>query len=213
MRSYVERKNPWAVIDAFKNAKEKNSRIKSKLVLKVHGQGNNQLLSKLKARLDQFVDDIIVIDHLLDDNEVKNLIRCSDCFISLHRSEGYGRGMAEAMALAKPVIATAYSGNLDFMNENNSLLVDYKLIPVKQGEYPHGNGQVWADPDIGMASSLMEKLMNDPEIGRKIGKRARVDILKDFSYLATGIRMIDRISEIRRSLESEGVGHDKVIVE
>src|SRR5512136_3068638 len=101
-------------------------------------------------------DRVIVIWKVFSDNEMRNLIRCCDCFVSLHRSEGFGLGMAEAMYMGKPVIATAYSGNLAFMNESISCLVDYKLIPVEEGQYPFPKGQVWADPDLDQAAYFVQ---------------------------------------------------------
>ena len=111
----------------------------------------------------------------MSDNEIKNLIRVSDVFVSLHRSEGFGRGMAEAMALGKPAIATGYSGNLDFMVPGTGLLVDYDLVPVAPGAYPHGDGQAWADASPEHASRLLEQLMDDPGGGAGHG-RPRQDL-------------------------------------
>src|SRR3546814_12429317 len=93
---------------------------------------------------------VVLINRQMDDNDTKNLLRCCDCFVSLHRSEGFGRGLAEAMYLGKPVIATRYSGNLDFMDERTAYLVDHELVPVQTGEYPFAEGQHWAD-EIGRA--------------------------------------------------------------
>ena len=79
--------------------------------------------------------------------------RC-DCFVSLHRSEGFGRGIAEALLLEKPVIVTGYSGNMDFTNPQNACIVDYQLVDVGPDEYPHAAGQGWADPDLEQAAEL-----------------------------------------------------------
>src|SRR5437899_9005986 len=93
----------------------------------------SEYVSRLKSRL-------VVIDRLFSDNEIKNLVRCCDCFLSLHRSEGFGLGLITAMFLGKPAVATAYSANLDFMNESNSCLVGYELCAVPNGAYPFGAG-------------------------------------------------------------------------
>ena len=84
-----------------------------------------------------------------------------DCYVSLHRSEGLGLGMAECMLLGKPVVATAYSGNLAFMDADNSCLVDYSLIPVREGEYPAWQDQHWAEPDIEQAAAYLRRLADD----------------------------------------------------
>ena len=128
---------------------------------------------------------------------MKNLVRCCDCFVSLHRSEGFGRGMAEAMYLGKPVIGTGYSGNLDFMNEENACLVRYKLKDVEEGQYPYGEGQVWAEPDMDHAMYLMQKLLADRDYGRKLGSVASRHMRQFFSYRAIGLRYQGRIESIR----------------
>ena len=86
--------------------------------------------------------------------------------MSLHRAEGFGLAMAEAMWLGKPVIATGYSGNLDFMTAENSLLVDYQLVPIGRGRRPYPADGEWADPDIEHAASLMRQVFDDPDAAR-----------------------------------------------
>ena len=82
--------------------------------------------------------------------------------LSLHRSEGFGRGIAEAPLLEKPVIVTGYSGNMDFTNPQNACLVDYQLVDVGPDEYPHAAGQRWADPDLEQAAEYMRRVVRDP---------------------------------------------------
>jgi len=198
-RSYVSRKNPYAVIDAFKKLVELRPHAKTTLVLKMHGTDlAPRILDKLHNDIRGVEHRTIIIDREMSDNEVKNLIRCCDSFISLHRSEGYGRGIAEAMALGKPVIATAYSGNMDFMTPETSLLVSYELIPLIKGDYPYYKNQVWADPDVGEAVDYMVSLIDDPEQGRRMGRLAQLSISKYFGYLAIGNRMLERIEEIKK---------------
>jgi glycosyltransferase involved in cell wall biosynthesis len=141
-------------------------------------------------------DNVIVIDRVLTDNGIKNLVRCCDCFVSLHRSEGYGKGLAEAMFLGKPVVATGYSGNLDFTNEADPCLVPYSLINVEEGQYPYARGQVWAEPDIDHAVYYMLKLLDDRDYGRKLGEVASQHIRTHFSYRAIGLRYKNRLEEI-----------------
>ena len=97
-----------------------------------------------------------------------SMINQSHCYVSLHRAEGLGFGMAEAMFLGKPVIATNYSGNLEFMSKNNSLLVKYKLIKIKKNDYIHRKNQYWADPDKNHAAYLMKKIREDKVVRDKI---------------------------------------------
>jgi glycosyltransferase involved in cell wall biosynthesis len=139
---------------------------------------------------------VTVINGTLYDLEMKSLIWITDCFVSLHRSEGFGRGLSEAMALGKPVIATAYSGNMDFCSEETAFLVPYSLIGVRPGEYPHWRMQHWADPDVEIATKIMRELIDDPKKGRDKGERARLRLMTDFSYLAIGLRYQRRIDEL-----------------
>jgi len=118
-----------------------------------------------------------------------------DAYVSLHRAEGLGLGMAECMALGKPVIGTAYSGNLEFMNRENSCLVDYSLIPVKPEDYAYyEGGWMWADPDLDDAARYMRKLVNDPEYRQRIASRAAADIAAHYSQEVMGRAISKRLS-------------------
>jgi glycosyltransferase involved in cell wall biosynthesis len=199
--SFVSRKNPFAVLEAFEKLCTTYVDIDCRLVIKSnqpHYRKEDFRRFNAALKSNRFQDRIIVIDRTLGDNEVKNLIRCSDCFVSLHRSEGFGRGLAEAMYLGKPVIATSYSGNLDFMTEEKSCLVEYELVPVGVGDYPYAEGQVWAEPDIDQAVGYMSKLLQDHEYGRAIGENASRDIRVNNSYRAAGLRYMRRITEVMK---------------
>jgi glycosyltransferase involved in cell wall biosynthesis len=201
--SYVERKNPFAVLEAFERLCMKLPDGDFRLVIKSsHSHYKEEDFQRFEAALNtnQFRERIDIIDRTLRDNEVKNLIRCSDCFISLHRSEGFGRGLTEAMYLGKPVIGTGYSGNMDFMNKENSCLVEFELVPVQIGDYPHAEGQVWAEPDLDHAVWFMNKLLQDHDYGRAIGEKAGRDVRVNFSYRASGLRFTRRIAEAKGSL-------------
>lgn len=194
--SYLSRKNPFAVLEVFRRLLKQLPRANVRLVLKTHrGQHQESDYEKFRDSLREIPDRVTCIDRTLDDDEIKNLIRCSDCFVSLHRSEGFGFGMCEAMYLGKPVVGTAFSGNLDFMNEANSCLVRHSLIPVGEGEYPHAAGQVWAEPDLDHAAWHMQRLVEDAHLGRRIGEVASRHIRTHFSYRACGLRYTDRMRE------------------
>lgn len=198
VRSYYTRKNPYGVIDAFRKLLSAHPYARTKLVLKVHGEEiNPDVITQLKDALSDVASHVILINRSLSDNEVKNLVRCCDCFVSLHRSEGYGRGIAEAMLLGKPVIATGYSGNMDFfINPEVAFNVQYGLVPVKEGEYPHYQGQHWAEPDINEAARYMMALVDDPEKGRRLGKNASLHMRTKFGYRASGLRYRSRLENI-----------------
>ncbi|WP_395646259.1 glycosyltransferase family 4 protein [Terricaulis sp.] len=195
--SYWQRKNPFAVLEAFEALAQRHPKAPLHLVLKHKGgKGTSDVVERLRAAIARRPGQIQIIDRTMRDNEVKNLVRASDCFISLHRSEGFGRGLAEAMALGVPALGTGYSGNLDFMNAENSWLVDYDLVPVGKNEYPHGAGQHWADPKLATAVAMMEQIWLDHATARKKADKARRDLACHFSPRAIGLRYIERLEQV-----------------
>ena len=210
-RSYLDRKNPYAVLTAFERVLRERPTAEIHLVIKFNGAETRPMeAAALRARLQQHRDRISLIDRTLSDNETKNLIRCCDCFVSLHRAEGFGRGIAEAMYLEKPVIATAYSGNMDFTSPETALPVGFQLKRVARDAYPHWQGQVWAEPDIEEATRHMMTLIDQPQFGRDLGRRARTNLRVHFSYRAVGNAIRERlgaIGELLRSGESHAGAH------
>jgi glycosyltransferase involved in cell wall biosynthesis len=201
-RSWVDRKNPFAVIKAFEEVCAARPDEDVRLVIKLNRPTSSSNREADFSRFTEAIerskhaDHVTIIDRVLTDNEIKNLVRCCDCFVSLHRSEGYGRGLAEAMFLGKAVIATGYSGNLDFMDKTNSCLVRYKLVDVEESQYPFAKGQVWAEPDIDDAIGYMLKLLDDRNYGRKLGGIASRHIRTYFSYRAIGLRYKQRLDQL-----------------
>ena len=189
------RKNPRAVIDAFKLAFPDRSTPVSLVVKSINGEQNPEALGWLKASL---CDDprIAFVDDYLSTDDMRGLLNTADAYMSLHRSEGLGLGMAESMYLGKPVIATAYSGNMEFMNAENACLVPYELIPVAAGEYPYHRGQWWAKPDISAAAAWMVRLVHDPDLRRDISNRAAADMRQYHSREVMGQAIRARIAEI-----------------
>jgi glycosyltransferase involved in cell wall biosynthesis len=197
VRSYSRRKNPEAAVAAFRRLLKLRPFSRARLVLKINGADTGQqIVNELNESLRDISDSVTIITRKMSDNEAKNLVRCCDCFLSLHRSEGFGRGMAEAMFLGKPVIATAYSGNMDFMSAETALLVPFELVPVGRNAYPHWENQVWANPSDDAASHHMVKLVDNPDFGRELGRRASLDIRVRSSYRNTGLRYLLRLEQI-----------------
>jgi glycosyltransferase involved in cell wall biosynthesis len=194
LRSFIERKNPAAVMAAFRGYLAGRPDADACLVVKVHGSANapdaRAHLADLVADLDARV---LLIDRQMEEDEVHALIYNCDAFVSLHRAEGYGLGLAEAMALGKPVIGTAYSGNLDFMTSDVAHLVPFEPVAVSEGAYPHWQGQTWAEPDIDEAIRTMTELYDSPDSGRALGQRAGRHMQAHFSYRAAGLRYLDRL--------------------
>jgi len=191
--SFFERKNPLAVIEAFKAAFSGDDNVQ--LVLKCSNSKNNQQAREIMDEAARGLN-IKFIDTYLDKDELYALFSLCDCYVSLHRSEGFGLTIAEAMYLEKPVIATAYSSNMDFMNLNNSLPVKYKLVEIEQDIGPYKKGCRWAEPDIGHAAEQMRLVYEKREWAVELGKRASEDIKAQLSPLAVGKRMSERLEYI-----------------
>jgi glycosyltransferase involved in cell wall biosynthesis len=203
--SYMARKNPFAVLSAFNRLVERHPKAPFHLVLKHKGgSANSNDEARLREEISRHADQIQVIDRQLSNAETRNLVRNVDCFVSLHRSEGFGFGLAEAMALGTPVVGTGYSGNMDYMNAENSWLVDYDLVPVKAGEYPHYQGQVWADARVNHATEQMSAVWLDRAAARQKAQRARLDMRRDYSTRAVGLRYLERLTERLRKAEFSG---------
>ncbi len=197
--SYSQRKNPEACVAAFKEAFDTtNSRVG--LVIKtVYAEKHPLAYAKLLS-LVEGDDRITIINKVMSRDEMYGLISVSDSFLSLHRSEGFGLGMAEAMLLGKPVIATGYSGNMDFMNTKNSCVVDFALVDVEPGAYPHWKGQVWAEPNIIQASDYMKEIFENQIFRETIARNGQEYIQKHHSHTEVGTIMKDRLVQIDNRL-------------
>ena len=190
--SFLTRKNPLAVIKAFQLAFA-DGRPDVRLLIK--SSNGHRHPSKLQEVLKAAVADrrIIIRDEVIDRSDVQALQRCADAYVSLHRAEGFGLGLAECMRLGKPVIATAWSGNMDFMTTENSCLVDYQLVPVGEGEYLHHASQRWAEPNVAHAAEQMRRVVEDSEFAARIGAQAALDIRDRLSPQETAQRIIHRL--------------------
>lgn len=197
--SYQERKNPQATIDAF-NLAFPNSEEKIGLVIKTqnahhHPKDAQALKDHLANR-----QDIYWINETLTRQEVYDLQSVCDSLVSLHRSEGYGLGPAEAMFLGKPVIATNWSGNTEFMRPQNSLPVDFSLIKITEDIGVYKAGQTWANPDIHHAAQLMKKVVNDEEFRNRIGMAARRTMIEEYSPEKIAVRIQQRLQFIQSQI-------------
>jgi glycosyltransferase involved in cell wall biosynthesis len=197
--SQIARKNPQAVITAFKNAFA-GSQAQVSLVIKTsNGSAHPEQHFILKELIAQD-ERIVMLDVQLTSEKMRALLSVIDCYVSLHRSEGLGLGMAESMYLGKPVIATAYSGNLEFMNEGNAALVSYELVPVKEGEYPFWRDQVWAEPNVAHAAQFMRKMVDEPNYRTSLGQQAAKYLREHHSYAQMGRAMQARLIAIAEQL-------------
>lgn len=199
---FASRKNPEGVIAAFRQAFGDDDQ-GVRLLLK--SSNGDRFPDRLAAIRQGIAGDprIEVREGFLSREEMSGLQNAADCFVSLHRSEGFGLGLAECMYFGKPVIATGYSGNLDFMDTGNSLLVDYRLIPLRNGDYPYWQGQRWAEPDIAHATKLMRQVRNDRDFAHRIGAAAAVSIRRNHSRAATAAAVVTRLRDIEGKLSAK----------
>jgi glycosyltransferase involved in cell wall biosynthesis len=182
--STSRRKNAVGVIEAFKLAFAPGEG--PHLVMKtVHGVDRAADLEELRHAA-AGRRDVVIVDRSLSVADKNGLLGSCDCYVSLHRSEGWGLPLAECMAMAKPVIATAFSGNLDFMTPGNSYLVDYELTQVGGDVEIYPAEGTWAEPSIEDAARQMRAVYDDQDGARARGERARRDIERQLSPLRAG---------------------------
>jgi glycosyltransferase involved in cell wall biosynthesis len=193
--SVFERKNPIAVIEAFTSAFGEGEG--PQLVIKSI-QGWNFPADRARLRAAAGCrSDVHFIDAYESPSRQQALIASCDAYVSLHRAEGYGLTMAEAMTYGKPVIGTGYSGNLEFMTEDNSFLVPFQLQPIPLGCDPYPAGSPWAEPDTEIAAELMRRLVADPELAVRTGARAKADMATLHSPVARTELVKRRLDGVR----------------
>jgi len=194
LNSYSARKNPQAVIEAYRQ-----SQLTARgagLVIKVHSvYGNEAELAALEKSLADLPNTYLIADSL-SRSRVYELQSACDCFVSLHRSEGFGFAVAECMYLGKPVIATDWSATKEFLNASNGAPVRAAVVPLERSYGPYGQGQHWAQPDVGHATEWMQLLFDDRALGERLGAAAQATIEREFSLAAIGSRYRRRLEAI-----------------
>jgi glycosyltransferase involved in cell wall biosynthesis len=198
-RSHTSRKNPLATVMAFRRAFPQKSTPVA-LLLKTIG---SEWKSEERDRVVEMIRGdprIVCIDGELSRPRAMALLALADCFVSLHRSEGFGRGPAEAMLLGKPVIITDYSGTSDYATQETALLIGYRLLPVGADEYPGAEGQFWADPDIDETAAVMRKIVADPSLAQRVGEAGRARIRALYDPSAVGARYVDRLAAVAKAI-------------
>jgi glycosyltransferase involved in cell wall biosynthesis len=191
--SDLRRKNPLGVIQAFSAAFAPGAGVS--LVLKCTSSAGYAESHALVASAASAHPDIHVVDQLLPDAEYNALLACCDCYVSLHRAEGFGLPLANAMHHGRPVIATAYSGNLDFMTQDNSYLIPARRVRVAESERYPVDG-IWGEPDILAAIDAMRAVVADPASAAAKGRQAALDIRRTHAPEVVGARMAQRLEQI-----------------
>ncbi len=194
-RSVFRRKNPLGVVSAFCEAFEPGagpSLVIKSVSAEEFPAERRQLAAAVAGR-----PEIHLIEETVTPAAKNAMIAGCDCYVSLHRSEGLGLTMAEAMYYGRPVIATAYSGNLDFMTEENSFLVRHTMVPIGDDAPPYPPVGEWAEPDLAHAASLMRQVFDEPDLAGKRGRRAAAEIRRTHSVAAARESVVMRVDEVR----------------
>lgn len=195
--SVFERKNPLATLEAYRRAftPDEGATLYIKSINAHLDPANHRLLlAAAEGR-----NDIHIHDGYFSADLQSRLMRTTDVYVSLHRAEGFGLTIAEAMAYGLPVVATGYSGNMDFMTPETSRVVPYTTMEIPRGCDPYVAGDRWADPDVSWAAAAMRSLFEDPEAAAALGARARQHMIDNHSPAVRGALMRDRLVQIRSS--------------
>jgi glycosyltransferase involved in cell wall biosynthesis len=190
--SMVERKNPRCLVDAFQAAFSPHDPVR--LVLKASYPDRE--LSEYLDRLAASDPRCAVLRRAMGAREIAGLIRACDCYVSPHRSEGFGLTVAEAMALGRPVIATDYGGTADFVTDEVGFPLRYRLVEVDRDHGPYQKGAIWADPSREHLRDLLRYVVAEPAAAADKGRRARARMLKAYSAAAIGAVMRERLDAI-----------------
>ncbi|MGC5222276.1 glycosyltransferase [Micromonospora sp. DT81.3] len=202
--STVERKNPLGLVDAFTRAFPHTDAHGPVLVIKTLnaglrlGEAERVRLAVAGRR------DVIVIDEYLEPEELTALMARCTAYVSLHRAEGLGLTIAEAMAWGRPVVVTAYSGNMQFTNDRNAFLVPCEMTAIPPDADPYPAGTLWADPDLDQAAAILRGIVDDPDSAAAVGRRAEEDMRRLHSPEVVAQR-------VRESLRAGWDRRDKIL--
>lgn len=204
--SFVQRKNPLALIRAFREAFPQGGAqllLKTQNRSRVHDPAQQMIWAEIDALT---VDDprFRILDETMDRDALLHLTAGADAYLSLHRAEGWGFGMIEAMALGVPVLATGYSGNLAYSDDATAFLVPAQEVAPAPGDYMFTpEGGLWGAPDHATAVTLLRRMQADPALCTRKAKAAQTRVLRDFSPEAIGKRYATRIETLLRQGKTE----------
>ncbi len=194
-RSYLARKNPHAALRAFQSAFPSPQRANTILIMKSHGPVHTEEAKRFFSEVAS-AEGVVSLHSVMAPTELDDLYTAADVFLSLHRSEGFGLSLARSMAEGKPVVATNWSGNVDFMSGENSVLIDYTLSDVPEGNYPYAEGQHWAQPNIEHAAEKLHWLMAKKERREQLGQAAAQSAVQQLSPSRVGWMARQRLGEV-----------------
>lgn len=194
------RKNFLGTAQAFREAFPENCKVR--LIIKTHSidkiaSAPEKAVWRALQQLTEEDPRITIINHHLSTSVHSALIEGADAFISMHRSEGLGYHILEAMQLETPVVATAYSGNADFCNDQTTFLVPHRLVPVPGGHYVRVSaGQTWAEPDINSAAQQLRSIYYDRARREAVTSAAKKHVMANFSKEGFARVLSARVSAI-----------------
>lgn len=183
--SSLERKNTLNLIRAFGKAFGKNDTTVN-LTIKTSRSTNYPKEKQLLENEIQGFQNIKIVEKIYQKDTLHKIISRCDSYVSLHRSEGFGLTMAEAMFFSKPVIATGYSGNLEFMNADNSFLVDYSMTKVDSDVFNYGRNTIWSNPNIDHAAELLRLVRDNSSEVQEIAKKGNQTIREEYNTIEVG---------------------------
>jgi glycosyltransferase involved in cell wall biosynthesis len=196
--STMARKNPIALVEAFQQAFAPGEG--PRLVIKaINAAGWPENQARLTAAIGDRPD-ISVMERYLPSDQSHAFTGLFDCWVSLHRSEGFGLTMAEAMAWGTPVVATAYSANLDYMDESNGWLVPFTGGTVEAGVAAYAEGEWWAEPDVAAAARILREVWQNPDEAAVRGERGRQTMRSRYSAEAIGAIARARLEQVAAGL-------------
>lgn len=193
VQSITERKNPEGVIQAFQQAFQPDHG-RAGLVIKLNSASDADI-ARIRADIGAY-ENVYLINRNMSKTEVNSLVADVDVFVSLHRAEGFGLVLAEAMLNHVPTIATNWSANTEFMNAECACMVDYKLITLEKEIPPYHKGCRWAEPDLQEAAEYMKRLEADPDYYRQISERAYAYLTEKLGIETIKELMMERIQNI-----------------
>jgi len=203
--SFLERKNPLGLIHAYKNAFGDRKDVQL-LIKSSHSAEHKDELALLQDAAKG--SNVKILDVVLTREAKQQLIMTADCYISLHRSEGFGLTLAESMICGKPVIATAYSGNVDFMSDADSFLVPYRMVALDRTHGPYKAGYQWADPDLDYAVDFMRYVESHRQAAARVGLRAKArvsDMLSPATIAASVCQRLEKLGLMQQIRQTQAM--------
>ena len=199
--SFMERKNPLGLIEAFRRAFTPEQ--DALLLIKC---SRSEFDPSSRVRLQEACQgaNIRLYDGVISRPAVHSLMSICNAYVSLHRSEGFGLTLTEAMNMGKPVIATAYSGNMDFMTSSNSFPIKYRLVEIEKNHGPYMKGCEWAEPDLDHAAEIMRYVYAHRDQAAEVGKRAQRDVCRQLHPQTVGRMIRERLLKVNEEAGAVG---------